>query len=229
RPGATATPPFMSTVPRPHSTSWPSTVRSSVGRLPCTGTVSMCPATTTRRERPRWVRATTASPSRRTSRCGRPASAASTASASCPSAPETEGMSHSARVRSTTSTVCRSGRRGGPAEVGTARSLTGAVEGACGLGDGAGERGVDRVDVGELVGGDALGDGDGEREDELAGARGDHDTADDGTGVPVGDDLDEALPDAEHLRPRVAGERQLGDDGVDHAVEHLSLGDADGG
>src|SRR3954470_11374977 len=97
----TAQPPFMSTVPRPHSTSPSGPDSSREGRLPFTGTVSRWPAITARLERPREVRATTASPSRSTSRCGSARSAASTASAMAASSPETDSRSTSRRVSST--------------------------------------------------------------------------------------------------------------------------------
>ena len=51
------------------------------GRLSLSGTVSMCPAITTRSSRPWWVRATTVCPKRCTSRWSSPRRAASTASA----------------------------------------------------------------------------------------------------------------------------------------------------
>jgi hypothetical protein len=56
----TATPDFMSEVPQPYSRA-PS---ARDGRLPATGTVSMCPARMTRSGRPSSVRATIVSPSR---------------------------------------------------------------------------------------------------------------------------------------------------------------------
>ena len=55
---------------------------SREGRLSAIGTVSRCPASTTRSARPSRVRATTASPSRSTVRCGSARSASSTRSAS---------------------------------------------------------------------------------------------------------------------------------------------------
>ena len=57
------------------------------------GTVSMCPARTTRCGRPRSVRATMELPSRSTVRWGSARSAVSIASARLPSSPLTEGMS----------------------------------------------------------------------------------------------------------------------------------------
>src|SRR5674476_747883 len=86
----TATPPFMSHVPRPYTRSSESTTWRELGRLPATGTVSRCPAITTRSARPRLVRATSASPSRMTSRCGNARSASSTRSASAFSLPLTD-------------------------------------------------------------------------------------------------------------------------------------------
>ena len=64
-PSCTATPPFMSTVPRP-TQQVPLAPGREVRRR--RGTVSMWPASTTRSGRPRAVRATTALPSRITSR-----------------------------------------------------------------------------------------------------------------------------------------------------------------
>ena len=61
-PQLTATPLFMSMVPRPHSTLRRRSTRQAAGcRL--SGTVSMWPASTTRSARPRSVRATTVLPS----------------------------------------------------------------------------------------------------------------------------------------------------------------------
>src|SRR5579859_7096663 len=91
-----ATPDFMSEVPQPYSS--PPSTRD--GRLPATGTVSMCPASATRYGRPRSVRATTALPSRSTNRWPRARSAASMASASGPSEPLTDSMSTSCAVSS---------------------------------------------------------------------------------------------------------------------------------
>src|SRR4051794_22703182 len=93
----------MSQVPRPNSRS-PS---YQVGRfgVAASGTVSRCPASTTRSSRPSSVRATTASPNRLTARCGSGCSAASTASAMVRSSPLTDSMSHSVWVRSTGSWV----------------------------------------------------------------------------------------------------------------------------
>src|SRR5690606_28163687 len=62
-------------------------------RFPATGTVSMWPATTTRSLRPREVRATTALPSRMTSRCRRSRRDASMRSASSRSPPLTDSTS----------------------------------------------------------------------------------------------------------------------------------------
>ncbi len=62
----------MSQLPQPYSI--PPSARA--GRLPAIGTVSMCPASTTRSGRPSVVRATTALPSRCTSRYGMACSAA---------------------------------------------------------------------------------------------------------------------------------------------------------
>src|SRR6266511_850749 len=102
---ATATPPFMSQAPRPYSRS----STSLDGRLPASGTVSRCPAITTRWDRPSCVRAVTVSPSRSTVRCGSGRNASSTASAIARSAPLTDGMSTScassrgpSRLRSST-------------------------------------------------------------------------------------------------------------------------------
>src|SRR5512133_2002740 len=99
----TASPAFMSLVPHPYSRCTPSTSRSSEGRLSAIGTVSRCPASTTRVGRSSVVRASTVSPTRSTSRPPRPRSAASTASASGPSPPDTDGASTSARVSARTS------------------------------------------------------------------------------------------------------------------------------
>ena len=60
---------------RPPSCRWCRSRRGAppsrrLGRLSAIGTVSRCPASSTRRSRSRWVRARTASPSRRTSRWG---------------------------------------------------------------------------------------------------------------------------------------------------------------
>src|SRR5918995_3989410 len=93
---ATATPAFMSAVPRPHRMS-PS---RRVGGFAAIGPVPRCPATITRSTRPRSVRATTVSPSRSTRRCEQPRKAASTASASVDSSPLTDGMSQRAAVSS---------------------------------------------------------------------------------------------------------------------------------
>src|SRR5674476_1536941 len=106
----TATPPFMSHVPRPYTRSSPSTTWRVLGRLPATGTVSRCPAITTRSARPRFVRATSASPSRMTSRCGSARKAPSTRSASAFSLPLTDSTSVMARNRSTRSPVSSSTR-----------------------------------------------------------------------------------------------------------------------
>src|SRR5664279_2085944 len=106
----TATPPFMSHVPRPYTRSSESTTSRELGRLPATGTVSRCPAITTRSARPRLVRATSASPSRMTSRCGNARSASSTRSASAFSLPLTDSTSVMSRNRSTRSPVSSSTR-----------------------------------------------------------------------------------------------------------------------
>lgn len=89
----------MSTVPRPQISAWAPSPTRRVGRFggSVSGTVSMCPAITTRRERPRCVRATIALPSRTTSRCASGRSAASIASARAFSSPLTDGTSHTAR------------------------------------------------------------------------------------------------------------------------------------
>src|SRR4051812_8839701 len=89
----------MSLVPQPNSRS-PSRV---LGTLSAIGTVSRCPARTTRLGRSRLVRARTALPTRSTSRPPSPRSAVSTASARTSSVPETDGMSTSARVSVRTS------------------------------------------------------------------------------------------------------------------------------
>lgn len=105
----TASPDFMSDVPQPHSS--PSSSR--LGRLPATGTVSMWPASMTRDGRPRWVRASTASPLRITSKCGACArSAASISSAMRCSWRDSLGISTSAAVR-----VIGSARRSSPMNV----------------------------------------------------------------------------------------------------------------
>src|SRR5664280_511261 len=106
----TATPPFMSHVPRPYTRSSESTTWRVLGKLPATGTVSRCPAITTRSARPRLVRATSASPSRMTSRCGNARSASSTRSASAFSLPLTDSTSVMSRNRSTRSPVSSSTR-----------------------------------------------------------------------------------------------------------------------
>src|SRR5690242_9079943 len=95
----TASPDFMSLVPQPCST--PSA--SELGTLSAIGTVSRWPARTTRVGRPRLVRASTASPTRATSRPPSARRAASTASASAFSLPDTDGVSTSARVSASTS------------------------------------------------------------------------------------------------------------------------------
>ena len=66
----TATPAFMSTVPRPHSTGSPATSIVRTGRLSFSGTVSMWPAITTRLSRSSVVLATIVSPKRSTVRWG---------------------------------------------------------------------------------------------------------------------------------------------------------------
>src|SRR5690554_5236115 len=73
-------------------------VSKRVGRLSLRGTVSICPAITTRWACPRLVRAITASPSRMTSRCEHPARLFSIASAIAASLPETDSMSQRWRV-----------------------------------------------------------------------------------------------------------------------------------
>src|SRR3954470_10050197 len=95
----TASPAFMSLVPQPRSRS-PSRV---LGTLSAIGTVSRWPARTTRPGRSRSVRASTALPTRSTSRPPSPRSAVSTASARRSSDPDTDGMSTSARVSARTS------------------------------------------------------------------------------------------------------------------------------
>src|SRR5258705_5561853 len=88
----------MSEVPRPCSSS-PS---SLLGRLSAAGTVSVCPASSTREERPRFVRASTALPLRTISKpaaCSR--SAASISSAMRCSCRDSLGMSTSAAVSAT--------------------------------------------------------------------------------------------------------------------------------
>src|SRR3984893_3456664 len=83
----------MSTVPQPCSSS-PS---RRLGRLPAMGTVSRCPASSTRDGLSRCVRASTALPSRRTSKPSAcPCSAASTSSAMRASRRDSLGMSTSA-------------------------------------------------------------------------------------------------------------------------------------
>src|SRR5918999_394271 len=95
----TARPLFMSVVPHPYSRS-PATWD---GRLPLTGTVSMCPAITTRSDLPSDVRAITASPSRSTVRWGSTASASCIASASAFSLPLTDSISTIAAVNAAAS------------------------------------------------------------------------------------------------------------------------------
>ena len=92
----------------------PSIVSNRVGTLPLIGTVSMWPEITTRRARPRLVRAIMASPSRMTSRWSNPASDSSMASAMVASSPETDSMSQSCLVRSIDDADRR--RTGGAAE-----------------------------------------------------------------------------------------------------------------
>ena len=46
-------------------------------------------------------------------------------------------------------------------------------------------------------------------QDQLAGPRRDHDAAEHGAGAAAGEQLDEAVPEALHLGPRVGGQRQL--------------------
>src|SRR5579875_687160 len=109
----TASPLFMSEEPTPCSRS-PS---RRLGRLSATGTVSRCPAMTTRRGRPRRVRAMTASPSRSTSRWDTPRSAASTSSASRVSLPDTDWMSIMAAVSASPGIVGSSTQAGYDARV----------------------------------------------------------------------------------------------------------------
>src|SRR3954471_6594684 len=97
----TASPPFMSQVPRPCSR--PSASRD--GRLSLSGTVSRWPAITTRSARPRSVRATTLLPWRLTVRWSYAESAASTASAISCSCRLTDSMSTSWRVSETASAL----------------------------------------------------------------------------------------------------------------------------
>jgi 2,3,4,5-tetrahydropyridine-2-carboxylate N-succinyltransferase len=108
----TATPPFMSQVPRPCTTrSSPSPVVRE-GTFPAIGTVSVCPASTTRSARPSCVRATRTSPSRISSRWSSGESAAWIASVIRPSSPLTDGVSTSATSRSVRSPARSSSGRG---------------------------------------------------------------------------------------------------------------------
>ena len=84
------------------------------------------------------------------------------------------------------------------------RSVRAVVQPAGGLGDGAAHRRVDRERVRELVGGERLRDRDRDRVDQLAGARADHDPADDDAGAGPAEQLHEAVADALHLGARVA-------------------------
>lgn len=94
-----AVPLFMSEVPQPHMI-----LSSTVdGKLSASGTVSRCPARTTRWSRPSSVRAITVCPIRSTRRCAQARRTSSTASAISFSLPETDSMSTSARVSATAS------------------------------------------------------------------------------------------------------------------------------
>ena len=64
----------------------------------------------------------------------------------------------------------------------------------------------------DLVDRQVLLDRDLQRQDQLAGPGGDDHAAEHHAGAGTGEDLDETVPDAAHLRSRVGGERQL-----DHA------------
>lgn len=93
----------MSVAPRPHTTRSPGCAsatpgrmsgspgsRSFGGKLSITGTTSRWPASTTRLSRPRFVRATSVSPCRCTSRCGSVRRNASVMSVRCRSSSLTE-------------------------------------------------------------------------------------------------------------------------------------------
>ena len=85
------------------------------------------------------------------------------------------------------------------------------------LGDRARQRRVDGEGVGDLLDRQVVVDGDRDRVDQLAGPRRDDHAADHDAGARAAEDLDEAVPDALHLRARVAQQRQLHHPGVDLA------------
>src|SRR5699024_4528261 len=102
----------------------------------------------------------------------------------------------------------------------------GAVEFACRFGQWPAHRGVDDERGGQLVDGEPVLHGHRDREDEFAGPRTDDDAAEDGARSASGEDLDEAVLDAQHLRPRVRVQRQHHGVDVRRVLAVVLLGEA---